>query len=373
MSSNLLKKLSTIAAPAAKPRPSRRGLLVRRYAVPAETALFTLDAARFRALGFEVQSASDCLFLDTETTGLARGAGTVAFLVGLGYLDGNEFVVEQYLMRDYPDEPDLLAAVVSTAKRFSAVVTFNGANFDLPLLDSRFTMNRMRGELPPLVSVDLLLPARRLWKLRIKSCRLANLEAQILGVPREHDLPGSEVPGRYFSFLKTGDESLLTDVLDHNREDVVSLGKLLAVLSEAYFQPEMISDPIDLFSAGRAFERRGEDHTARRLYVLASAPRPVTSLSALTAQKYAGEANARLYAMYRRAQDWENALAVLSCMLARRQKLAFAHVELAKYLEHRKRDYAEALRHVDAALALAPEAERAALTHRRERLIRKMR
>src|SRR5699024_11659923 len=121
--------------------------------------------------------------------------------------------------------------------------------FDLPLLDSRFTMNRMRGELPSLVSVDLLLPARRLWKLRIKSCRLANLEAQILGVPREHDLPGSEVPGRYFSFLKTGDESLLTDVLDHNREDVVSLGKLLAVLSEAYFQPEMISDPIDLFSA----------------------------------------------------------------------------------------------------------------------------
>ena len=186
-------------------------------------------------------------------------------------------------------------------------------------------------------------------------------------------MPGSEVPGRYFSFLKTGDESLLTDVLDHNREDVVSLGKLLAVLSEAYFQPEMISDPIDLFSAGRAFERRGEDHTARRLYVLASAPRPITSLSALTAQKYAGEANARLYAMYRRAQDWENALAVLSCMLARRQKLAFAHVELAKYLEHRKRDYAEALRHVDAALALAPEAERAALTHRRERLIRKMR
>ena len=171
MASSLLKKLNAIAPakPAAPSKPVRSGLIVRRHSVPAEQALLAMDGARFHALGFQTESARDCLFLDTETTGLSRGAGTVAFLVGLGYLDGNEFIVEQYLMRDYPDEIDLLNAVCSAAQRFRAIVTFNGANFDLLLLNSRLTMHRMRGEMPVLENVDLLLPARKLWKLRLKS------------------------------------------------------------------------------------------------------------------------------------------------------------------------------------------------------------
>jgi len=216
MGSSLLKKLNAIApaVPTAKPKPTRGGLMVRRYTISAESALLEMDAARFGALGFRVENAGDCLFLDTETTGLSRGAGTVAFLIGIGYLDGKEFVVEQYLMRDYPDEVDLLNAVCSAAKRFKAIVTFNGANFDLLLLNSRLTMHRMRGEMPEMENVDLLLPARKLWKLRLRSCRLSNLEEQILGQKRTDDLPGSEVPGRYFEYLKTSTRE--KDIVKYN-------------------------------------------------------------------------------------------------------------------------------------------------------------
>ena len=375
MASSLLKKLNAIAPakPAAPSKPVRSGLIVRRHSVPAEQALLAMDGARFHALGFQTESAQDCLFLDTETTGLSRGAGTVAFLVGLGYLDGNEFIVEQYLMRDYPDEIDLLNAVCSAAQRFRAIVTFNGANFDLLLLNSRLTMHRMRGEMPALENVDLLLPARKLWKLRLKSCRLANLEEHILGQPRTDDLPGSEVPGRYFEYLKTGNESLLTDVLEHNREDVISLGKLMTVLAEAYYKPEEICEQIDLFSAGRVFESRGEKEQAKRLYTMASAPRPLTSISALHAERFAGHANRHLYQLYRREGNWSEAVRILETMVMRRQLGAYPHVELAKYAEHKQRNLPEALLHAEKALKLANDEEKAAIQKRCDRIIRKLR
>ena len=133
----------------------------------------------------------DILFLDTETTGLAGGAGTVAFLVGLGYFTGGGFAVEQVLMRDYGQENELLRTVSSVAGRFSVLCTFNGRTFDAPLLASRFVMNRLSARLPD-VHADVLYPARRLWKLRLKSCTLSNLEEQLLHVKREDDLPGAE-------------------------------------------------------------------------------------------------------------------------------------------------------------------------------------
>ncbi len=167
------------------------------------------------------------LFLDTETTGLSRGAGTVAFLVGVGYIRGREMIVRQYLMRDYDEEIFVLRHVLEHFERFQALVTFNGRAFDLPLLQSRLIMQRIRADVCGLPHVDLLHTARRVWKLRLSSCRLSALEEHIYGEPRMDDLPGAEVPQRYFDYLKSHDFSLLEDILKHNAQDIVTLLRLL--------------------------------------------------------------------------------------------------------------------------------------------------
>ena len=150
--------------------------------------------------------AERAVFLDTETTGLSGGAGTVAFMIGFGFLAGGHFRVEQYMMRSYADEPLLIAKAAEILARFDAVVTFNGDNFDLPLLESRFTMCRMREAWRGVgTGWNLMHPARRLWKRRLGSCRLEALEREILRRGRTDDLPGSEAPKRFFEAMKTGD------------------------------------------------------------------------------------------------------------------------------------------------------------------------
>ena len=346
MASGLRAKLNAMktAAPAA---PQRRGggLMCRVSRVPLDAAVYRLPAAGLRRIGwtgprFDVRR---CLFLDTETTGLSHGAGTVAFLVGVGYADGGELVIEQYLMRDYGDEPELIDRLSARMANFDCVCTFNGKTFDMPLLETRFTMCRMRDRWRELENLDLLTPARRAWKLRLGSCRLANLEAEVLGMPREDALPGSEVPQRYFQFLKTGDESLLTDIVDHNRQDIATLATLLVRLCAVNDRPQALTDQRDQFSMGRSLERQGELGPARELYRLSAIPRPAGTLAALTGERIAGMANWRLYLIARRSRDWEAARDALEQMLNRRQMCGAVCVELAKLYEHRFRDYPRAM------------------------------
>src|SRR5207249_3171749 len=135
------------------------------------------------------------LFLDTETTGLAGGTGTYAFLVGVGRLDGDRFVVVQYFMRDFDEEPALLAALVPLLEQAAGVVTFNGSGFDLPLLETRFVLARRRW--PTLLPhLDLLPPARRVFTLRCADCRLTTLEREVIGLERENDVPGALIPAQ---------------------------------------------------------------------------------------------------------------------------------------------------------------------------------
>ena len=216
MASSLRAKLNAMKSiqPDLVSRRPSGGVLHRVSRERLEPAIYDLPSVGLRRMGwtggpFDI---SKCLFMDTETTGLSGGAGTVAFLVGAGYADGDGLVIEQFLMRDYADEPELIDRLAVLMDQFDCVCTFNGRKFDMPLLESRFTMCRMRNRWREMENLDLLTPARRAWKLRIGSCRLANIEAEILGMPRHGDLPGSEVPGRYFEFLKTGDEGLLEDL-----------------------------------------------------------------------------------------------------------------------------------------------------------------
>src|SRR5438309_4805441 len=146
-------------------------------------------------------AAERLLFLDTETTGLAGGTGTYAFLVGAGWIEDDRFVVVQHFMRDLDEEAALLAALAPLLERASALVTFNGSGFDVPLLETRFILGRRRWP-AALLHLDLMHPARRVWAARFVDCRLSTLEREVLGHRRENDVPGSVIPSLYFDFLR---------------------------------------------------------------------------------------------------------------------------------------------------------------------------
>jgi uncharacterized protein len=164
-------------------------------------------------------------YFDTETTGLSTGAGTVIFLAALGWLDGAELRVRQFLLPDYPDERALLRHVAGGLADSARLVTYNGRSFDLPLLTARLTVHRLFAEMATLPGRhdDLLPVARRLWRRALGSARLAVVEAGILGVRRATDCPSWEVPGRWFGYLRGGSPDLLVEVLDHNLQDIASL------------------------------------------------------------------------------------------------------------------------------------------------------
>ena len=264
------------------------------------------------------------LYLDTETTGLG-GSGTVAFLVGLGYLTDNGFEVHQFLMRDYPEEPYLLKHVAAGLGKFDVLCTFNGTTFDVPLLESRLLMNRMDRSCLDLPHLDLLHMCRRLWKLRLGRCNLGRLEEVILGKPREEDIPGSEVPQRYFTYLKTGQMSLLDDILKHNAQDIASLCVL------------------DVYSMGRALERVDQTERARRCYRLASGGR------------MGDLAGSALAVSYRRSGQREEAAEVWREMIREGRGGVTPYVELAKYEEHIRRDIPAALKLTERAIVKLSE------------------
>ncbi len=309
------------------------------------------------------------LYLDTETTGLG-GSGTVAFLVGMGYLTDGGFEVHQFLMRDYPEEPALLRHVAAGLGRFDLLCTFNGSTFDVPLLESRLRMNRMDPACLGLPHLDLLHLCRRLWKLRLGRCNLGRLEEIILGQPREDDLPGSEVPARYFEYLKTGRQDLLQDVLRHNAQDIMSLCVLLNHMAELYLHPETVRFGEDVYSMGRALEKTGHPEQARACYRLAGRGRMSVPASAALASSY------------RRSGERENAVRVWRDMVASGRGGAGPYIELAKYEEHVRRDARAALALAEAALARLSEPSlredsavqetRNAIQYRCERLRRKL-
>ena len=298
-----------------------------------------------RMSGIELPEAFDprrILYLDTETTGLG-GSGTVAFLVGLGYLTDTGFEVHQFLMRDYDEEAFLLKHVEAGLKRFDMICTFNGRTFDVPLLEGRFLMNRMDRKSLEMPHIDLLQTARRLWRLRLGRCNLGRLETVILGKPREDDLPGSEVPQRYFTYLKTRQESLLDDILAHNAQDIASLCVLLTHMAEMYEHPELVRFSEDVYSMGRALERFDYPEEARKCYRLASRGR------------VGAEASSALARSYRRAGDRAKAAEVWEEMIRARKGGPAPYIELAKYQEHVLRDAKAALETTDRALMMISE------------------
>jgi len=285
----------------------------------------------------------DFLFLDTETTGLSGGAGTVAFQIGIGYFTKDVFVVEQFLMHEYPQEAEMLKTLNGIMGRFPVLCTFNGRTFDIPLLRSRFLMNRISSPSFPAIHADVLFPARRLWKLRLKSCKLSHLEEQLLHIEREDDLPGAEVPKTYFQYLKDGRFEPLIRVLEHNKQDIVSLAQLFFFMCKQVDQPEEIQNAEDLFSLAKAMEKQGESAKAMRCY----------RLSANTSFK--SEALQAMAHMEKRAGNTLASVKLYQAMLSAGKDPTAACEALAKIYEHQLKDLPSAISYTRQALLILSE------------------
>jgi uncharacterized protein len=280
-------------------------------------------------------------FFDTETTGLAGGTGTYAFLAGLGFFEGYDFVVRQYFLRDYPEEDAMLEALADDLASFDLLVTFNGKAFDWPLMETRYRLARRRVPLVGAPHLDLLHPARRIWKERLQQCNLQNLEAKILGVERVGDVPGELIPALYFDYLRSGDARPLEDVILHNRLDIVSLVSLAGWMGHLVTAPldptpdgELVCGD-DLYSLGRLFEDRDDPGQAIACFETSFA-RGFEMVSAAQVQR-------ALSSVYKRVKEHDRAVAIWQEMLTGPGGLSlFPYVELAKYYEHVVKDVAAA-------------------------------
>ena len=193
---------------------------------------FPLARAHIRPLtpGLPEVAGKRALYLDTETTGRAGGSGTYAFMVGLAHFEGEQLRLEQLIMRTPSEEKALLQYLVERLEQSDCLVTFNGKSFDIPLLQTRLVMNRLRYDLEEMHHLDLLPVSRRLWSNALENCKLETLETQILGLPRQGDVPGWMVPQLFFRFLQTGDARGLAQVAEHNRRDLLTMVGLVAGL-----------------------------------------------------------------------------------------------------------------------------------------------
>jgi uncharacterized protein len=318
-----------------------------------------------------VPAASEVVYLDTETTGLAGGTGTCAFLIGLGAVEGSRFVVRQFFLRDYPEEKAMLSALAEALRPYRALVTFNGKVFDVPLLETRFALARMKAPFRRLLHLDLLHPARGLWKLRLESCQLARLEKEVLGVAREGDVSGAEIPGIYFDYLRVGDARGLQPVFYHNALDIISLAVLTAELARVVADEgaRTLGSSVDLFSLSRIFQRAGA--AEKSLAVCRRA------LNGGLPESIETRALWQLAAQHKRRREYDPAVRLWLELARREPPFALqALVELAIHYEHRRRDPRAALAYAQSALERldgAPHAKTlaASLSHRRERLRRK--
>ncbi len=233
----------------------RHGVVVR-CEVPART--IPLDRVRLATLPGQPPPDAPLVCLDTETTGLATAAGTVAFLVGLGWWVGDTFRQVQLLLPDHGDEPALLETLASHLPPDGWLVTYNGRGFDWPLLVARYRMN---GRPAPVHAghLDLLPIVRRMFRHRLGDARLRSAEAGLLGLHRHGDVDGWEIPGRYLGFLRGGPAEPLAAVVRHNDQDVRSLARLLGVLETGYATEaaRRTAPAGDLAGLARAFARVG--------------------------------------------------------------------------------------------------------------------
>lgn len=325
------------------------------YIEPSPVSLELLSRTRDESVSRKTRAALDdpskWLFLDTETTGLAGGTGTYAFLIGLAWWDAGGLQVEQCLMCDFTEEYSLLQDLAERVKERPVLVTFNGKSFDWPLLENRFTMTRSIAAPKLAAHLDLLHPARALWKLRLGSVRLAELErcvldARRLGWHREHDIDSALIPQNYFDYLRGGPAQPIVGIVRHNQMDLRGLAalfnKINATLSES---PGILSEceSLDLFGLSCFLQRRGD---ARRAHTTCA-----QALAIGLPSDIRPKAQRELALMAKRRGEHEQAAEIWEEMVANSQDEVHACEQLAIYYERRVKDLRRAMEYTNLGLA----------------------
>jgi uncharacterized protein len=283
----------------------------------------------------EIADPEQWLFLDTETTGLAGGSGTYAFLVGIAWWEGGGLEIEQFFLREYSEERSLLFALRERIAEHPVLVTFNGKSFDWPLLETRYRMSRKVSIPSPRAHLDFLHPARNLWRLRLGSVRLSELERHILGWDRGADVLSGQIPQIYFDYLRGGAAERLVPVLNHNQMDLRGLAalssRILSLLNDA---ENLGEDGLELFGVSRICEKRGEHMRARKLY-----EKSIASFLPTETDRAARRSLARLA---KREGDFDLACELWKDAVGNSRHGYEAYEQLAMYYEHNARNLEQA-------------------------------
>ena len=286
------------------------------------------------------------IFLDTETTGIQGGTGMCPFLVGAGYFAADDFQVVQFFIRDFDEEPSMLLSLRQLLEQFDLVITYNGAAFDIPLLETRFALARIDSAFENMSHFDLLFTTRRLWRHGHGSCRLTALEREMISFFRGPDIPGAMIPRVYFDYLRLRTSPALQSVFKHNVHDVVSLAALTVhACDRVTMEPAELDDPRDLYSLSRVMENSADWRRSIRLYEMAIAgglPEP-TRRKALE----------NLSVIYRRAGQHERSRDICAELMRDPVFSITAYEGAAIYYERSARDFEAALRVLDDGLARA--------------------
>lgn len=312
-------------------------------------------------------------FLDTETSGVSGGTGTLAFLVGVARFIDDKLVLKQFFLRDPSEEPAMLEALIHFLAPCEGLVTFNGKSFDAPLLVTRYKMHRIPLPFKDYAHIDLLPLARRLWRDRLPSRALKYLEEHVLGFTRSsEEVPGYEVPWLYFDYLRTGDARPLSGVFYHNAMDVVAMAALLGHVSELLADPYngRVEHGLDFIALGKLYEDLGHWDEAARLFE--------RGLEIGLEEADFGVAVKRISALQKKRGDLNQAVRLWEEAAAKGH--IYAHIELAKYYEHKLRDVTSSIQWATAARQEVEKADLPAyvrkhwlheIDHRLERLQRK--
>jgi uncharacterized protein YprB with RNaseH-like and TPR domain len=325
------------------------------FAEPSPPALELLSRTRDESLSRRTRTALEnpekWLFLDTETTGLAGGTGTYAFLVGLAWWDAGGLQVEQFFMRDFAEEHSLLHEVAARLVERPVLFTFNGKSFDWPLLENRFTMTRAIPTPRLAAHLDLLHPARALWKLRLGSVRLIELERHVLDAPRlgwrrDDDVASALIPQYYFDYLRGGSPTPLAGVVRHNQMDLRGLAALFGKINSLLGKEDCGTadiDSLDLFGLSRFLNRRGESRRAHSACAQA--------LDLGLPAEFSARARRDLALLASRRGEHEQAAALWQENVADSSDGIHACEQLAIHFERRAKDLAKAAEFAQLALA----------------------
>lgn len=327
------------------PLEHRQGNVELGDALNAASRHIALSAADPELGDFDPRKA---LFMDTETTGLAGGTGTVAFLVGMGYFMEDFFRLDQCFMRDYDDEEAVLAFVGERMREAEVIVSYNGKSFDLPLLRTRFVQNRLPFSGETLLHYDLVHASRRFWKRRLADCSLANIEREILGIERHGDVPGHLIPQMWFDYLNTRDARPLEGVFYHHKMDILSLVSLTAWLSQCLDEagPGFAHTEDRLSLVRLHFNQKHYEDVIRHANVFLD--NEVHSPLRQECLGMLAMAHKRLQYFFEMQHTWERLLGEYPDNLT-------ACLELAKHHEHRSRNMLKAERLLKAAYDISRE------------------